>query len=295
MRKLTLPIIILLTIICGLFIFYNFHYKKSNLTTKKILKTNIASVNTNNDMETTDQPNQLYEILGNSNKLSANQWQDMLKWRRNIVKFASDYPGQMFINGPTNKKKVALTFDDGPDGFITPQIIDILQQYQVKGSFFFVGNRLDRFSGVVKKAYANGNLVLSHTWSHPFLAQRNPGQIRNELVLTEDKIFQIIGRKPAIVRPPYGDVNAQVATAIGDNNTKIALWSIDSLDWSQREKDNIVNNIVNNVRPGDIILMHSNEDKIEDVKALPIIITELHKKGYEFVDLGEMLGINPYK
>lgn len=238
---------------------------------------------------------EIYDILGKSDRLSPKQLLEMKNWRADIVRFAKDNPGQVYINGFTKEKKVCLTFDDGPDSEITPEIIDILNQYQVTASFFFKGSRLEENRDVVKKAYDSGCLVLSHAWSHSELTLKTPQQIKNELLLTEGKMFEIIGKRPALVRPPFGDIDEKVAQAIKDNGSRTVLWSIDTLDWSQKEKENIVNNVINNVRPGDIILMHSDEDKNVTADSLPAIITELRKRGYVFVDLGEMLGVNPYK
>lgn len=237
----------------------------------------------------------IYNILGKSNNLSEEQQKNMNKWRSDIVKFAGDNPGLVFINGFTSDKMVCLTFDDGPDDEITPQVLNILKRYHVKASFFFVGNKLEQHPDVVQRAYQDGHLVLSHSWSHQQLNLMERQEIKREIQLTEDKLYELIGQRPAFIRPPFGEIDGKVADVVKSKNGKVILWSIDTLDWSQREKNNIINNVTENVRPGDIILMHCDGDKTETVNALPEIITSLREKGYQFVDLGEMLKINPYQ
>lgn len=234
-------------------------------------------------------------ILGDSKNLTVSEKNSMDEWRKTAVELAKANTTSLFINGFTKEKKIALTFDDGPDRTITPKILDILNENNVKASFFFIGNQIDSVSNIVKIADAEGHLVLNHSFTHPQLTKKSDSEIQNELLNTENKIFQLIGKRPAIIRPPYGDLSQETVTSITQNNYKMVQWSIDTLDWSQMEKDNIVKNAVGNARPGDIILMHSNSNKTPTVEALPVIIKELTDKGYEFVTLDKLLDIPAYK
>lgn len=238
---------------------------------------------------------EFYKILGVSNKLSEKEKSSMTKWREDIVELAKKNAGTMFINGNPNKKAVALTFDDGPDANITPKIMDVLKKNNIKASFFFIGERAAENKEVVKRADREGDLVLSHSFNHPDLTTKSEAAIDKQIKDTENVIYNIIGKKPALIRPPYGATNDLVLKEAAKNNFKIIIWSIDTLDWSQREENNIVKNVVDNVRPGEIILMHSNEDKKATLEALPEIISELKAKGYSFVTLSELLGVNAYK
>lgn len=237
----------------------------------------------------------IYDILGASNKLTQKEKLAMDKWRNDIVEFAKKNTGAMFINGSANRKVVALTFDDGPDADITPKILDVLKQSNTKASFFFIGEKVAENKDVVKRAYADGNLVLSHSFDHPDLSTKSEAVIDKQMKDTETAIYNIIGKKPALMRPPYGSTNDLILKVAARNNLKIVIWSIDTLDWSQKEKANITKNVLDNVRPGEIILMHSNEDKKTTLEALPDIINGLKNKGYSIVTLSELLGVNAYK
>ncbi|MGM0838697.1 MAG: polysaccharide deacetylase family protein [Bacillota bacterium] len=233
------------------------------------------------------------DIKGTSNQLSAKAWQDMQKWRKDIVSFSRDHE-HIYINGP-NKKKVALTFDDGPDASVTPAILDILKQYNVKGSFFYLGSEVERFPDIVKRTYSEGHLVLSHSYHHVDLTTLPEGKMKLELEMAGKAVKEVIGREPAILRTPYGETNGLVADIAKEDGYSIVLWSIDTLDWSQKESENIVKNVLENVRNGDIILMHSDSEKKETAEALSKMIEELQERNFEIVNLENLLSIKAYK
>ncbi|MBS4196804.1 polysaccharide deacetylase family protein [Lederbergia citri] len=233
------------------------------------------------------------DIKGNSNQLSDKAWKNMQNWRDQIKKFTVEHKN-VYLNGP-NKKRVALTFDDGPDDIITPAIINILNDYKVKGNFFFLGTNVKLHTDVVRKAYESGHLVLSHSLNHIELSKLGKGEVEKEIVSAGEEIQSVIGKKPAIIRPPYGETNEQVVSVSEEQGYSIVLWSIDTLDWSQRESTNIVDNVVKNLRNGDIILMHSDSDKTETEKALPLMIEALEKMDFEIVNLEDLLNIKAYQ
>ncbi|ERI95191.1 polysaccharide deacetylase [Clostridiales bacterium oral taxon 876 str. F0540] len=254
----------------------------------------LAKDDSSKDIVSKKEP-EIYNILGKSNRLTKSETDAMNTWREEIVKMSKANSDRLFINGYTKEKVVALTFDDGPDSKTTPRILDILKKNNIHGSFFFIGNRINQYSSVVKRTYEEGNLVLSHSFSHPELTKKSAKEVKNEFISAENAIYSVIKKKPAIVRPPYGAVNETVLKEASEEDLKLTIWSTDTLDWSQKEKANIVKNVVDNVRPGEIILMHSNEDKATTAEALPEIITKLKEKGYSFVDLSELLNTNAYK
>lgn len=312
--KKTKNIFLLITLFVFLFslTFIFTYYIKYNTSKNKVIAENL-NVTKNLEAQTVNPPiiestknsepsklipkifDTIYPILGKSKNLTEKQISAMDDWRLSSEKYAHKYKNKFFLNGYTFDKKIALTFDDGPDMTYTPQIINILKENNIKGNFFFLGKNAVSYPSVVKNAFNNGNLVLSHTYNHLELTKQTATNIQSEIINTENQIFKIIGKRPAIIRPPYGDVNDEVISTIINSGSVISLWSIDTLDWSQRESVNIIDNVVNNVRPGDVILMHSTENGIATPKALKELIPKLKDLGYSFTTLDELYNSNAYK
>lgn len=293
LKKFALFIALLFSIGLGIFLAY-----RNTLTTKQP-ETDISQkpISTSEKPAPVIRPKQIivYDILGKSNKLGPKTWKNMQDWRTSIVQVAKANPDMVFINGQPEEKICALTFDDGPDDVIMPKILDVLKKNNVNASFFLIGNKVKRLSSVVKAASDDGNLVLSHSYSHPELSKLTKEDIKKQIELTENSIYEVTGKRPKIIRPPYGDLNDTVISAAKDEGYKMVIWSIDTLDWSQKEKSNIIKNVEDNIRPGEIILMHCDGDKEATLAALPQIIKDLKGKGYKFVTLDKLLKIDAYK
>jgi len=234
-------------------------------------------------------------ILGTSDSISGKPWQAMLAWRKNAEQLAKHNTELLYINGPTRRKVVALTFDDGPDAKITPSVLQILKEYQVPATFFFKGNQVLKYKSLVRKVYEQGCLVASHAYSHQELSKLNRNDIDRELLATDQVIKKVIGRSPGLIRPPFGEVNGDVLAAAKANEQVVVLWSIDTLDWSQQEPQQIADNVLENIRDGDIILLHSREGQEATVQALPIIINGLREQGFEMVDVATLVGRSAYQ
>jgi peptidoglycan/xylan/chitin deacetylase (PgdA/CDA1 family) len=216
----------------------------------------------------------------------------MLQWRSNIKQYVRKHPS-VVLNGP-DRKAVALTFDDGPDSETMPQVLKILKDKGVTASFFFVGSRVAQQPELVKQAYDEGHLVLNHSYTHAELPKLSSGQLREELDKTDEAIERIIGRRPVLLRPPYGETNAAVEQAWSGEDRKLVLWSLDTLDWSLKESKPIEKNVADYVRNGEIILMHTTEETGETAAALPAIIDGLLEKGFRIVGLDELLDTPAY-
>lgn len=209
------------------------------------------------------------------------------------------YPNILALRGLLNDKKVALTFDDGPDPRYTPQILDILKQYNAKATFFLIGARAKAHKGIVERIVREGHVVGNHTYWHPNLVKGGAGNLDWEVKETENTINEIVGYKPSLFRAPYGSLNDGLVQQLGKMGNSIIGWSVDSLDWMQLSPEQIEKNVLSNVHPGAIILMHDGGhwtmDLLGTVQSLHKIISEIQKDGVEFVTIPELININNKK
>lgn len=184
-----------------------------------------------------------------------------------------------------NLKRVALTFDDGPNPDTTPRVLEILDQYNAKATFFTLGHKLASQETLVKRIIDQGNEIGNHTWSHPNLTTLSVEGIKQEITATNQAIEKITHQKPTLMRPPYGATNATVQAAVG---MKEVMWTVDTLDWQSHSTLAIMKKLKEQLTPGGIILMHDIHQT--SVDALPSVLDYLKSQGYEVVTVSELYG-----
>ena len=196
-----------------------------------------------------------------------------------------------YKTGETTEKKIALTFDDGPDNLITPRILDILKEKGVPATFFVVGQQVSYFPNLSKRMVNEGHTIANHTWDHPELSKLYTSQVIQQITSTNEIIERVTGVKATLFRPPYGDFTAADALVFDRLGLKNILWSVDTIDWSGTSAEEILAIIHRDKSPGDIILQHNFQNsKLEGtVQALPQIIDQLRAEGYEFVTIDALL------
>ena len=187
----------------------------------------------------------------------------------------------------TGNKVIALTFDDGP-GPYTAHLLDVLDQYGAKATFFLIGSKVSSQANVVRNIQARGHQLGNHSWSHPELPKLPVDQIAGEIDRTNDAIKQATGVTPAILRPPYGAVNGAVLEQLRLRGMSSILWSVDTRDWADRNSDIVCSRAVAGARPGAIILMHDIHQT--SVGAVPCILSALKQQGYSFVTVQGLIG-----
>lgn len=188
------------------------------------------------------------------------------------------------------EKIIALTFDDGPHPRYTPQILDILQEYGVKATFFEVGENVKYYSDVSIRVVNEGHEIGNHTYSHPHIRTLDGFALLEEVERCEAEIYRVTGVKPTLFRPPEGVVDDAVKVMAQEKNYSLVLWDIDTRDWAATSVPDMVENIISNGSSGDIILMHDYvSKKCHTVEALRSIIPQLIEKGYRFVTVSELL------
>lgn len=213
------------------------------------------------------------------------------------VDWSSRYPLEVYIKGSGQQKRVALTFDDGPDRIWTPQIAQILTNYGVEGTFFVTGNMVNQNPDVLRNLYQQGHEIGNHTWDHPQLPKLSNTQVNQQISRTETAILNVIGRKTRLFRPPYGALSEAVIQQLRNNQYKIILWNVDSVDWSGIPAQTMINNVLAHTGPGSIILFHSGFGRgglSNTVQALTQIITKLREQGFSFSTVSQLLDIPAY-
>lgn len=236
-------------------------------------------------------------IIINKARMSSKLVASVEKWKGKIIDLSLQHENQVYIKGnlPQSKKAIALTFDDGPDGNITPKIMDALDKKSVKATFFFQGNHVASKTKVVKRAFEEGHQIAVHSYSHPQLTKISEKSVKSEMNKTAKAVKKIIGYEPLYFRPPYGDMDEKTLKYI-DRDYQVVIWSVDTMDWVKGTTGKeIANFIISNAKPNDIILMHSSEGKKATLEAVPLIIEGLGKKGYTFYTLEQMIGKKAYR
>lgn len=196
---------------------------------------------------------------------------------------------------PTQEMAIALSFDDGPSPKFTPQILEVLNENDVRATFFAVGMRIEQFPDVAKAIAAKHELA-NHSYSHPHWSNPTKVEVQEEITKASDVMFQITGQKPWLFRPPEGFWNNTVIEAAKELNYQTVMWSwrTDPKDWANPGVYQIVQRVVKNASPGEIIIMHDcGGNRSQTVQALPLIIKELKAKGYHFVTVSDLLKLRP--
>ena len=202
---------------------------------------------------------------------------------------AAKYPQIVFNRGYPVDKKIALTFDDGPDNIVTYKILDILKEKQVKATFFIIGANAAKYPEGLQRIHNEGHVIGNHTWSHS--SNYSKDSLIYEVLETERIITQVTGQSVHLFRPPFGILKEEFVPALHELGFQIIGWNSDSLDWRGLSQDKIVANIFKNTAPGTIVLQHSyNNPKLAGtVSALPGVIDRLRVEGYTPVTIPELL------
>lgn len=196
--------------------------------------------------------------------------------------------------GNADLLEVALTFDDGPSPLFTPQILAILQKYNVHATFFTVGENVQNYPDLVQQEQSAGNVVANHSWNHPDLTTLANTDIQTQLSNTSNVIQQAAGTPPTFFRPPYGAIDGKVLAQAKALGLTPVLWSVDTEDWQLPGSPAIVNTALSQTANGSIVLMHdSGGNRSQTVAALPMIIEGLQQRGYQLVTIQQLYNHMP--
>jgi peptidoglycan/xylan/chitin deacetylase (PgdA/CDA1 family) len=207
---------------------------------------------------------------------------------------SSNYHVKTYCCNPSVKdKKIAITFDDGPNE-MTMAVLDVLQKYNAKAAFFCIGKNIEIYPDVLERIINEGHTVGNHSYSHaPFFDFYNKDQVIAEIVKTDALIEKVLGKKTTLFRPPYGITNPSIRKALSVTKHKTIGWNIRSLDGIIKKKKFLLERIIKRIKPGGIVLLH--DTSIETVNVLEQLLSFLEKNNYSVFPLEELLNIKAYE
>ena len=183
--------------------------------------------------------------------------------------------------------KIAISFDAAWGGDKTEKILDILDEFGVKTTFFMVDIWTQRFPELVKEIAARGHDIGNHSATHPKMSTLSREKILQELTVMADNVEKVCGVRPTLFRPPYGDYNNDVVLTARGAGYEVIQWSVDSLDWKNKGVQPLIDRATKNVKSGDIVLFHNDSKYILD--ALPTILKSYQEQGFTVVPISEIL------
>ena len=199
--------------------------------------------------------------------------------------------------GKTDKKRIVLTFDDGPSREWTPKVLDELKKADIKATFFMIGHHVNEYPEIAKRVADEGHTIGNHGYAHSVMMYYTPAEIEEELKYTEQVIYEKTGQTTKYFRPPKAWLRKTIKNKIRSMGYDIILWSLNSKDWVSFNHKRIVKYIARRVKNGDILLFHDSGNVMsreggvrrQTVKSITLLAKTLREKGFEFVSIEEMM------
>lgn len=181
-------------------------------------------------------------------------------------------------------KKVAITFDDGPNPQYTELLLDGLRERNVRATFFLIGKQAEEYPDLVKKMDEDGHLIGNHTYSHVDLCKQSEEGVVEQVDRTNDIIEEITGKRPVYIRPPFGSWNRSLEEQTGMLEI---FWTVDPRDWECTDCSRVIERTLEDVKDGSILLFHDASPS--SVRAALAVVDILKERGYEFVTADELI------
>src|SRR5213596_3993627 len=211
---------------------------------------------------------------------------DSEKVNRNAPAESNITFSSVHVDGPY----IAITFDDGPSATLTPKLLDILAAHHIKATFFVIGENVAEHPEIVARAAREGHEIGNHSWSHPNFGKMSDESVRRQLQQTDDAIKNATGKRPTLLRPPYGSITAREKRWIHDEfGYRIILWDVDPYDWKRPGPAVVRNRILKETHRGSIVLSHDIHPGT--IEAMPSTLDALEAKGFKFVTVSELIGM----
>ena len=225
-----------------------------------------------------------YEIIPEINKelfLKVN-YNEIYEYLNFTVQLDNTYNNEDGFDVDSDMKLVAITFDDGPSVY-TEELVDILSANKARSTFYFQGYLLKMRSSAVLKVFNSHNEIGYHSYNHKNFKRQSLLNIENELVKSNEILKEITGTTFAMVRPPYGSINDEVASLL---NMPVVLWEVDTNDWRYKDVDYLVNHVLTYVQDGSIVLFHDTYDTT--IEAIKILAPQLYANGFQLVTVSKL-------
>lgn len=198
-----------------------------------------------------------------------------------------------FCSGTTDKKEIAISFDDGPHPENTNKLLEIFKEYKIPATFFVVGENVAKYPSLINQIFEEGHIIGNHTYYHSkFFDLFSSYRMINEIKCTNNDIYKTTGKKPLLFRPPYGVTNPLLLKALNRTKMQSIGWSLRSFDTVKKEED-VIKKLISNTKAGDIVLFHDTVPDI--VSIISSYIDWLNKNGYKVVSLTQLLKIPAYE
>ncbi|MGC4034529.1 MAG: polysaccharide deacetylase family protein [Chitinophagaceae bacterium] len=205
----------------------------------------------------------------------------------------SDFYFKIICSAKTEKKQIAISFDDGPVNEFTPQILNLLQEYSVPAAFFCIGKRVKENEELLRQVHSAGHIIGNHSYSHDtWFDLFSATKMHDDLQAMDEAMYKAIGLKPKLFRPPYGVTNPNLKKAVNRGNYISVGWNIRSLDTVITDEQKLLIKVTKALKPGAIVLFHDTGKAIPAI--LPAFIKTARDKGFEIVRLDKLLNLEPY-
>ncbi len=210
------------------------------------------------------------------------------------ARIQSNFHAHAYCHATLSEKEIALSFDDGPNRDYTPQVLSTLAQHNAPATFFVIGKNIRGNESVLKQIDAEGHSIGNHSYTHSFYVDFKSLQgFKNELNQTAESVFNVIGKRMKLFRPPFGVTTPNLAKAAKSLNYSIIGWTIRSLDTTSDSAQIIARRVQTQLKPGAIVLFHDSSDKT--IQVLKQTLNFAKENGYKIVSVERLLKIKAYE
>ena len=196
-----------------------------------------------------------------------------------------------FHSATINTPHLALTFDDGPHGSLTPRLLETLGKKEVKATFYVIGRNVESHPDIARRIVAEGHEIANHTWSHPSLSGLSAERVADELRRTHEIVLEVTGVRMTNLRPPYGAFNDRVRqVAFDGHGYDTIMWSVDPQDWKFRNSARVTRELVSGAAPGAVLLCHDIHKTT--IAAIPPVLDQLLARDFCFVTVAQLMAMD---